>query len=102
MTRQSLEELVNTWRPRYLRASRKEKTKSLDEFVALTGYHRKSAIRLLRKGREAQEVGQTWSSQNLHQPGEGGADRGVGGPWPDHRWGVSPHPEHGGRDHRLV
>jgi hypothetical protein len=52
MTRQSLEELVNTWRPRYLRASRKEKTLILDEFVALTHYHRKAAIRLLRKGRK--------------------------------------------------
>jgi hypothetical protein len=50
MSRQSLEELVRAWRPRYLRANRKEKTRILDEFVALTDYHRKSAIRLLRNG----------------------------------------------------
>ncbi len=46
MTRASIAELVETWRPercaernsatllRYLRASRKEKTRILDEFVA--------------------------------------------------------------------
>lgn len=51
MTQASIAELVESWRPRYLRASRKEKTRILEEFVALTGYHRKSAIRLLRNGR---------------------------------------------------
>jgi len=50
MTRTSIRELVESWRPRYLGASRKEKSRILDEFVALTGYHRKSAIRLLRQG----------------------------------------------------
>ncbi len=50
MTRTSIRELVESWRPRYLKASRRQKTKILDEFVALTGYHRNSAIRLLRHG----------------------------------------------------
>jgi hypothetical protein len=50
MTRVSLKELVDVVRSRYLRVSRQEKTRILDEFVAITGYHRKSAIRLLRKG----------------------------------------------------
>jgi len=50
MTHASIRELVESWRPRYLGASRKEKSRILDEFVALTGYHRKSAIRLLRHG----------------------------------------------------
>jgi len=35
MTRASIRELVDTWRPRYLGASPKEKTKILNEFVAL-------------------------------------------------------------------
>lgn len=45
--RDELRELVERWRPRYLWTSRKEKGRILNEFVALTGYHRKSAIRLL-------------------------------------------------------
>lgn len=35
--------------PRYLKASKEEKRKILDEFSATTGYHRKSAIRKLRE-----------------------------------------------------
>ena len=35
--------------PRYVRADKKEKKKSLDEFSATTGYHRKSAVRKLRQ-----------------------------------------------------
>ena len=56
MTQASIAELVESWRPRYLRASRKEKTLILNEFVALTGYHRKSAIRLLRNGRKPKHL----------------------------------------------
>jgi hypothetical protein len=33
--------------PRYQKASKKEKKAILDEFTKLTGYHRKSAVRLL-------------------------------------------------------
>ena len=35
------------YRPRYQEATRKEKKAALDEFTRLTGYHRKSAARLL-------------------------------------------------------
>jgi hypothetical protein len=41
---------VERARHRYLQANRLEKTKILDEFVAVTGQHRKSAIRALRYG----------------------------------------------------
>lgn len=56
-------ELLESLRPRYLKASKAEKQKMLDEFTAATGYHRKYAIRILkhalrharrkRKGRRA-------------------------------------------------
>jgi hypothetical protein len=48
MTGTSKRELLEVVRPRYLRASKPEKTRILDEFVANTGYHRKYAIRLLK------------------------------------------------------
>jgi len=36
------------YKPRYKKATKKEKKALLDEFVKLTGYHRKSAVRALR------------------------------------------------------
>ena len=53
MGRKSIEELVKAWGPRYRMASRKEKTRILDEFVAVTGYHRKSAIRAFTRKAKA-------------------------------------------------
>jgi hypothetical protein len=50
MSQPSKQELVKRLHPRYLQASRTEKTRILDEFVAVTGFHRKHAIRVLRKG----------------------------------------------------
>lgn len=46
MTRMSIRELVESWWPRYVGANHKETSRILDEFVALTSYHRKSATRL--------------------------------------------------------
>ena len=42
-------ELLEALRGRYRSASFGDRVKILDEFVALTGYHRKHAIRVLRK-----------------------------------------------------
>ncbi len=50
LSQQSKRELVEAVRDRYLRAGRQEKSKILDEFVAITGFHRKHAIRVLRQG----------------------------------------------------
>jgi len=56
MTQASIAELVESWWPRYLKANREEKTFILNEFVALTGYHRKPAIRFLRNGRKPKHL----------------------------------------------
>ncbi len=47
MTGDSIRDYADRQRERYGRARRSEKRRLLDEFVAVTGYHRKSAIRLL-------------------------------------------------------
>ena len=39
--------VTREYKPRYQKASKKEKKTLLDEFIRLTGYHRKSAVRLL-------------------------------------------------------
>jgi len=51
MTRGSIQEYTEAVRWRYLNARKEEKGRILDEFIQVTGYHRKAAIRLLhRKG----------------------------------------------------
>jgi hypothetical protein len=50
MSQLSKRELSEAIRPRYLKATKLEKERILDEFVAATGYHRKYAIRLLKHG----------------------------------------------------
>jgi hypothetical protein len=49
VTRASLREYAAVQRERYLQATRREKRQLLDEVVAVTGIHRKAAIRLLRR-----------------------------------------------------
>jgi hypothetical protein len=48
MSLKSKSELVEVVRPRYLKASKLEKQKILDEFTSATGCHRKHAIRVLK------------------------------------------------------
>jgi len=52
MTRSSIREYTEAVRGRYVRASKKEKSRILDEFTQVIGYHRKAAIRLLRQGNQ--------------------------------------------------
>ncbi len=47
--RESIREYAAAQRARYRRASRTEGSRILDEVVAVTGYHRKAAIRLQRR-----------------------------------------------------
>jgi len=51
ISRRSKRELLEELRPRYLKARKTEKVIILDEFVSVTGYHRKYAIRVLKHGR---------------------------------------------------
>ncbi|MDE2107333.1 MAG: DDE-type integrase/transposase/recombinase [Patescibacteria group bacterium] len=50
MSQRSKREMIATIQPRYLKADKAGKAKILDEFIAVTGYHRKYAIRVLRHG----------------------------------------------------
>lgn len=50
MSKKSQRDLVKVVHPRYLQSTRDQKGVILDEFIAVTGMHRKSAIRLLRHG----------------------------------------------------
>lgn len=47
ISKQSRQELTEAIQQRYATASKQEKARILDEFVELTGYHRKHAIRVL-------------------------------------------------------
>ena len=49
MTRRSITEYAEAVRGRYLRSTKKAKTRILDEFVAATEMHRKAVIRLLNR-----------------------------------------------------
>ncbi len=50
-------ELVAVTAGRYARAGRRERGLILDEFAAVTGFHRKHATRLLRAGLTGQQAG---------------------------------------------
>ena len=49
MTRGSILEYIQAVQSRYIRAAKTDKGKILDEFARVTGYHRKSAIRVLNR-----------------------------------------------------
>ncbi len=58
-------ELANAIRRRYRSATGKDKHKILDEFIATTGYHEKSAIRVLN-GEPTIERAQTRNRRSLY------------------------------------
>jgi hypothetical protein len=68
VTRASLREYAAVQRERYQQAGRAEKQRLLDEVVAVTGIHRKAAIRLLRRAARARAT-----------PGPGGTPHTYGG-----------------------
>ncbi len=50
ISQRSKREMIAAIRPRYLKATKARKAQILDELIATTGYHRKSAIRVLQHG----------------------------------------------------
>src|ERR1700680_1433473 len=65
MTHTARADLTNAIRRRYRSATSKEKRKILDEFIAITGYHPKSAIRVLN-GRPTTKRRQTRIRPSLY------------------------------------
>jgi len=55
MSLNSKRERLATLQPRYLKGTKPEKQKMLDEFTSATGYHRKYAIRILKNQRPVQK-----------------------------------------------
>ena len=55
MTRTSIREYLVAQRIRYRLASRSQRSRPLDEVVAITRYHRKAVIRLLRETPRARD-----------------------------------------------
>jgi hypothetical protein len=62
MTHAARAELVDAVQSRYSAASGKAKRRILDEFIAASGYHEKSAIRVLNRARPV-KVRQTRSGR---------------------------------------
>ncbi len=56
---QTRKELLEAMRRRYHDSPKMDKTRILDEFVALTGYHRKHGIRLLSQPCDGQDTALT-------------------------------------------
>jgi hypothetical protein len=83
--RQSKQEYVARMQGRYLKATKPEKGRLLDEVVAVTGYHRRHAVRVLRHGRFpdvtlAAVQGLAPTSQRPGRRGDGRGGRPLGRP----------------------
>lgn len=68
MSRQGKRELLEAVRPRYLKASRAQKGRILDEFVAATGYNRKYANHLLCRGRSGRRAAKKPGCRRVYGP----------------------------------
>ena len=74
------QELLATIRDRYRASSKKDKGRILDEFIAVTGHHRKHGIRLLGQSGDdgEQQPAAKKGRRQLRRGGPPGGDRGLG------------------------
>ena len=56
ISRMAKQEVLVKLRERYRNSSKKDKTRILDEFIAITGHHRKHGIRLLGQFETSESV----------------------------------------------
>jgi hypothetical protein len=68
MTHSARAELTNAVRRRYSATSGAEKRKILDEFIAVTGYHEKSAIRALNAEPTVKNVNRRTNRTSFRRP----------------------------------
>ena len=86
ISRMAKQELLATIRDRYQESSKKEKGRVLDEFIAVTGHHRKHGIRLLAQtGYDAREITGSEGPTHLRRGRPRDGDRDLGGCRPDLR-----------------
>ena len=66
ISRMARKELLATIRDRYQHSTRKDKGRILDEFTAVTGLHRKHAIRLLTQSNDQREHQPSLSGRRIY------------------------------------
>ena len=66
ISRMARKELLGTIRDRYQHSTRKDKGRILDEFTAVTGLHRKHAIRLLTQSKDQREHQPSLSGRRIY------------------------------------
>ena len=66
ISRMAKQELLSTIRDRYRESSKKDKSRILDEFIAVTGHHRKHGIRLLGQSDESGDKPPTVMSRRIY------------------------------------
>ena len=66
ISRMARKELLGTIRDRYQHSTRKDKGRILDEFTAVTGLHRKHAIRLLTQSNDQREHQPSLSGRRIY------------------------------------
>ena len=83
MSQGSKRELVAAIRPRNLKANKAGKEQILNEFIATTGYHRKSANPNAQTCAQTKRIDKSWSAENLQGRSGPGLGADLGNLWAD-------------------